>query len=240
MVRRRHQDFITLDAFDAKRADDALKAAKKAEDEANEIASRDLEFVKFMSIHSYSDIHKAFEYINWFFVDIRVMATGQHPIDSRTQTSVECVKIDYLYFLISHDFLTSNGEIIPRSFCKPVLDGKVLQWSSIGKSIVDYYKSKDITHNMLSNTPDDFVKPMLQLVFGIADNTTVIDASHIHTMINYNTMLNFNDSCCVQWIKYPEYYWYVNPRKMIIKPNIPIGIDDFYYCDSVDQFIVID
>jgi hypothetical protein len=234
MVLRRK--FITFTAFDTKKNN----VFDKATDEAIETATRDTDFLTLMKNHSYLDIHEAFTQINWFLVDVNVLITGQPPIDSRTQTPVQTITLSYLHYMISNNILTSNGEIIPRLFCKLVLNYEVLTWSTIGKSIVNYYKSNNITHNMLSNTPNDFIKPMVQLVFGIADYTTKIDTSHIHTLDNYNAMLNFNVCCCIRWTKHPEYCWYIDPKTLIIKPNIDVGIDDFYYCDSIDQFIVID
>ena len=147
------------------------------------------------------------QYIDRFLlnVKVRVLTTGNPPIDSITGNQVDFIDLHNLYKMIRAGTLTSNGEIIPRLFCKLVLKNEVLQWSTIFRSVINHYISNGISYDMLSDIPDDFNMPTIYLIFGIIDETTLcdVDMSYIYTPINYNILFHFvhnhniHDRCTV-------------------------------------------
>ena len=209
-----------------------------------EIVDQDTLFCRFMDEHSYSDAFKARESMlsPSLYVLVRVLTTGLHPIDCVTGIPVtQSIELWDLYYMIKDGILTPNGKKMQSSsFCRLVLNSQVLQWSSICRSIIDYYRSNNITFDMISGKTN-FNKLTIYLTVCTIDETTYLDTSNMNTLINGNAKLNFNDICCVRWTKNSKYCWYGNPKKIIINSNIIVDHSDGYYsCDSIDQFTLID
>ena len=210
-------------------------------DEEKLIAIEDEKFLAFMykSVvvsHKIKDLYT-------MIVMIRVMTTQLPPINCTTGKPLECVDLNDLDIMIRNGILTPDGIKLQRpSFCKPVLNDRVVEWDSIYISVINDYKSRGITDFEMMSDAQTITMPIIDLVYGIADDTTILDTrtNYNPTALTRTAMYNFHNLYIVTWAKNSKYRWIIDSKVMMVDPNIAFNhTSQSYQCDSIDQFTII-
>lgn len=219
--------------------------------EVSVTASQDRAFCNFMDIHSISQniIIATLNNMIPLFFKVKMLYTDQSPFAYNSKKPIEYTTANDLYDLINKYMLTPNyNKSMSNSYWILIFNGQVLQWSTIISSLVLYYRSNNITINMLpteynyyhscpvyehyQSNPIDI--PTIYLICSTINDSTVFDTSTLDSVINKDALLSFNNIRCVEWTKNCKFHWYIT-TSYVIDSNIQVDSSLRYHLDKISQ-----